>query len=599
MALVTRRSFLVIAGVALPAVSSVGQSQTTSDDPVLKALVDELERSRQLRVVGGGGDEIPYFISYMLGDQQTFSAAATLGAVTVTSSNHQRVPIIEVRVGTYDFDNTGHIFSGAYTGSRFDREPWPLDNDYQNIREALWLATDHAYKAAVESIARKRAALNSAVASTEKLADFSKADPIVSTPRINSPKIDEKSLTARVAKLSSIFSAYPEVLASGVEIAANVGPTYYVNSEGTQIRYSDDVVWLIARAETQAADGTVIRDGLSVQSLDLEHFPGDAELDQAVKGLAERTKARVNAPTGAEPGDSVAAPVLFEPLAAAQLLAQMIGDNVRIPRRPVTDPNRQVNFTPSEFEGRIGSRLLPDWMDITDDPTQTMRQGKQLQGFYPYDIEGVKPKAVSLVEKGVLKNFLWTRLPGKGWTGSNGHARLNGGYGWRAAAISNLFVSASETQPLADLKGKLIQMCKDRSKPYGLLVRRLDYPFAGGGAELQSLLAGARTGGSGRPLSPPTQIYRVYPDGHEELVRGLRFRGVSIRTLRDILAASAETTQFDFINNGAPLALLGGGGILAPASVIAPGLLFDEMEFERPQEQLQKPPIVPPPNAKS
>jgi hypothetical protein len=203
------------------------------------------------------------------------------------------------------------------------------------------------------------------------------------------------------------------------------------------------------------------------------------------------------------------------------------------------------------------------------------------------------------VEKGALKNFLWTRLPSKGWTASNGHARLGGGYGWRSAAISNLFVNASETQPLAELKGKLIQMCKDRSKPYGFVVRRLDYPFAGGGPELQSLLAGARTGGSGRPVSPPTLIYRVYPDGREELVRGLRFRGVSIRSLRDILAASAETAQFDFINNGAPLALLGGGGILAPATVIAPGLLFDEMELERPQEQLQKPAIVPPPNAKS
>ena len=247
----------------------------------------------------------------------------------------------------------------------------------------------------------------------------------------------------------------------------------------------------------------------------------------------------------------------------------------------------------------IGNRVLPDWMDIVDDPTQTERQGKPLAGFYPYDIEGVKPRPVSLVEKGTLKNFLWTRLPGKGWKESNGHARLGGGYGWRSAAISNLFINASQTEPLNGLKAKLIQMCNDRSKPYGFLVRRLDYPFASGGGELQSLLASARTGGSARPVSPPTLIYRVYPDGREELVRGLRFRGVSIRSLRDILAASAETAQFDFVNNGAPLALLGGGGLLAPASVIAPGLLFDEIEFERSQDQLQKPPIVPPPNVKS
>jgi hypothetical protein len=126
-----------------------------------------------------------------------------------------------------------------------------------------------------------------------------------------------------------------------------------------------------------------------------------------------------------------------------------------------------------------------------------------------------------------------------------------------------------------------------------MLIRRLDYPFAASGGDLRSLLAGS--GQADRAVSPPTLVYRVYADGREELVRGLRFRGLTARSLRDMLAASTETTQFDFMNNGAPLALLGGGGILAPASVVSPGLLFEELEFERPQEQFQRPPIVPPP----
>ena len=183
---ITRRGFLLVAGVSVPAVFSYAQD--AADDPVLKALVDELERSRQLRVGNGGADETPYFIAYTLGDQQTYSVAATLGAVTLTTANHQRVPIIEVRVGGYDFDNTGHIFSGAYTGSRFDTEPWPLDNNYKNMREVLWLATDHGFKAAVESIARKRAALNSVVQPGEKLADYSKSETIVSLAKLTQPK---------------------------------------------------------------------------------------------------------------------------------------------------------------------------------------------------------------------------------------------------------------------------------------------------------------------------------------------------------------------------------------------------------------------------
>jgi TldD protein len=142
----------------------------------------------------------------------------------------------------------------------------------------------------------------------------------------------------------------------------------------------------------------------------------------------------------------------------------------------------------------------------------------------------------------------------------------------------------------------MLQMLKDRDTPFGMLVRRLDYPFASGGADLQQLLASAaQSGGSARPAPPPTMLYRLYQDGHEELVRGVRFRGVSTRSLRDIMAASTEVALFDYINNGAPLAFLGAGGLIAPAAVIAPGLLFEELEFDRPQEQLQKTIIVPPP----
>jgi hypothetical protein len=235
-------------------------------------------------------------------------------------------------------------------------------------------------------------------------------------------------------------------------------------------------------------------------------------------------------------------------------------------------------------------------MDIVDDPTKSTWQGKPLVGFYQWDLEGVPGKTVSVVEKGVLKSFLTTRQPIKGFPASNGHARLAGNYGARSAAISNLFVKTTQSDSLPALKKKLIDMCKERNKPYGMLVRKLDFPFSAGRAELQALAqSGSQSGGSVRPLSPPVLVYRVYADGREELVRGLRFRGVSTRTLRDLVAASEETALFDYVNNGAPLALLGIGGLLAPTSVVSPALLFEEIEFEVPQEQLPKLPVVPSP----
>jgi TldD protein len=597
---VSLRSFLLrgailAAGLAASAAWLISQSPgpaIPADDTLLRAMRDELERSKQLAVVAG--QDAPYFFSYTLTDAQSLRISASMGAVVNVARTHFRSPSTEVRVGSYDFDNTGHIYSGISSGSRYDGS-WPLDDDYGSFRNELWLSTDRVFKTAVESMARKRASLNnSAVSSAEPLPDFSKVTPVVSIGKVTKPKIDEADWTARAARLAAIFNNYKEVLSSGLELQLIQGPTTLMNSEGTAVRYNDDMSWLYAKAEGQAPDGMYLHDAVSLQALALDKFPSEAEMNKSLTEVAEDVRALVRAPAG----ESYSGPVLMEPRAAAQLLAQLLGDNLRVPRRPLSDPGRNVPFAPSEFESRFGGRILPDSFDVTDDATQSTYNGKPLLGFYPFDLEGVAPQPVSVVEKGVLKNFLTTRQPIRGFPFSNGHARLPGSYGARAAAIGNLFVKSSETTPLADLKKRLIELTTMRGKPYGMLVRKLDYPYSAGGSELQSLAqASAQSGGSARPVSPPLLIYRVYPDGREELVRGLRFRGLTSRALRDILAASTETEMFDFVNVAAPLAILGAGGYLAPASVISPGLLFDELELEPPQDQLPKQPTVPPPNA--
>jgi len=583
-----RRPLIVAAALALSAALAIPQT-SGDDDAILKAMRDEMDRSRQLRVVGGG-DDVPYFFSYQLSDGDTFHVTASMGAVITATRARQRSPIIEVRVGSYDFDNTGHLYSGAYTGSRLDGS-WPLDDNYTTLRESLWLSTDRLYKTALESMARKRAALNSANAPAEKIPDYSQAEPVKSIQKLAHKKIDEAAWTSRIVKLSGVFNAYPEVLSSGVNFEIIDGATYIMNSEGTTLRYPDSVTFMDVRGEGQAKDGMMVRDAAVFTALELDKLPPETELQARATAVAENVRALVKAPAA----ESFSGPALFEPQAAAQLLAQLLGSNVMTPRKPLAEPGRAVNYTPSEFESKIGSRILPEWFDITDDPTQKMWNGKPLNGYYEFDLEGVPGKPVSLVEKGILKNFLTTRQPIKGFASSNGHARLAGNYGARSAAISNLFVKTSQTAPMSDLKKKLIDMCKERGKPYGMLVRKLDFPFSAGVGELRTLMSGGPQGGSARPLSPPLLVYRVYPDGREELVRGLRFRGVSTRTLRDVLGASQETALFEYVNNAAPLALIGAGGFIAPVSVVAPGLLFDEIEFELPQEQLSKPPVVPPP----
>ena len=156
----------------------------------------------------------------------------------------------------------------------------------------------------------------------------------------------------------------------------------------------------------------------------------------AVKTLAENVTALANAPKG----EDYSGPVLFEGVAGAQILGEVLGKNLALTRRPVGEGGRGGGFQPSELEGRIGARVLPESFDVVDDPTQKEWRGRPLFGHYEVDREGVAPKPLELVEKGVLKSYLLTRQPVRGFEGSNGRARMPGSYGASTAGFSNLFV---------------------------------------------------------------------------------------------------------------------------------------------------------------
>jgi hypothetical protein len=50
------------------------------------------------------------------------------------------------------------------------------------------------------------------------------------------------------------------------------------------------------------------------------------------------------------------------------------------------------------------------------------------------------------------------------------------------------------------------------------------------------------------------------------------------------------------MENGAPFALLGAGSFVAESSVISPGILFEELQLVKAQDEWPKLPIVAPPS---
>ena len=197
-------------------------------DPLLRAMKDELHRSRDLRIISL---DLPYFIEYRVADESTFSVRASLGALVASGESTVRLPLVSVRVGDYAFDNTNHIYSEAYSGSRYDPDQLSLDSDYMGFRHELWLATDRAYKTAEDAIARKRSSLKN-MNLPDQIPDFSKAPPVQAVLPVHRQAVNEAAWKDRVVKLSGIFDAYPRVLSSGVEMQITQATNYLTNSEG-------------------------------------------------------------------------------------------------------------------------------------------------------------------------------------------------------------------------------------------------------------------------------------------------------------------------------------------------------------------------------
>jgi hypothetical protein len=578
----------LVVSAALFAIAADDKKAEGAGDVLLQAMVDELERSRTLRITSL---DAPYFFEYETTDLRTFGVQASLGALLGSSHNHVRLPSVRVRAGDYAFDNSNYVLTDRFSGTRYDPDRLPIDDDYAAFRRIFWLATDRSYKAAAEAIARKHAALKQ-ITQTETLPDLWKAEAVRLIQGPRRLDIEEQRWTQRVRAWSGVFSGFEEIVSSGVAMQSGQALRYLVNSEGTRIRVPDNLLWVEIRAQARASDNSLVRDAEVIEAHDISSFPDEKEVSRAALQLAQNVRAMA----GAVRGEAYTGPVLFEGAAGPQIVAELFGSQLALTRRPVSEPQRPFPFRASDLEGRLGSRVMPEFLNVVDDPTRTTIDGRRLLGDYQIDEEGVPAKPLSIVEKGVLKTVLLTRQPMRGFNGSNGRARLPGGFGARSAAFSNLIVSSSESVSREELRKKLLELCEQRQKPYGIIVRKMDYPSSAPFDELRRIaVASQQSGSSARPVSSPLLIYRVYTDGREELLRGVRFRSFGTRALRDVVAVSSETETFSFLYNQTPFSLMGASSYVAPVSVVAPALLFDEAELEVPQDDLLRAPLVPPP----
>jgi predicted Zn-dependent protease len=563
-------------------------STEAADDIVLRAMKDELARSmKKLQIENL---QKPYFIAYRLTDTDSCTATASFGALISSlcppadaGHGRSRQLAVEVRVGDYSRDNTNfYAFqlqtSGVVRTFVSGGMGISTDDNYDEIRRQLWLATDAGYKQALDVYAKKKAALENRTR-TDDAPDFSKEEVVndsESMPRIELSRSDAEST---VKALSGLFRQAPGIDNSQVQFAAHNYVIRYLNSEGTSFNRQVSSVNITANADTQAADGMPLTDFEAIYAHSLQELPSREEMTKRLRDL----QARLQSLRTAGLVERYTGPVLFEGRAAAEIFTQGFASALIGQPRVVVDDVRFEKIFGSDdgsLIDKVGGRVLPDFLSLTDNPTAHEFQGKPLFGGYHVDEDGVKARPTVLVDKGILQTLLHTRALIPGTMQSTGSRRGPG------AIPSNLILSASKSISNDELKAELIRLVKQRNKEYGILVRRL------GNSMLAQSLGRSRTiiitnrGGAAIEVEPFLEAYKVFPDGHEELVRNLNVLGLTLGAFKDIVAVSDSPSVYTMPFRSRRLSPVISGQSFSTlptlVSIATPSLLFDELTLQRP-----------------
>ena len=197
------RRLVLAAAAGLGALGALGMlsAQAPAADPIFQAMHDEIDRARKLSLANL---EAPYFVEYVIDEQESFSVTANLGGLLSRRRERFRAPDVHIRVGDYKFDNT-NFATGFGGGSRYDLERFPLEDSYPLLRRYFWLMADSAYKSSVEAISRKRAAMRN-MQQGEQLNDFAHAEPVKSVRPFKHLVLDEDQWAGRLRTLSARYA---------------------------------------------------------------------------------------------------------------------------------------------------------------------------------------------------------------------------------------------------------------------------------------------------------------------------------------------------------------------------------------------------------
>ena len=549
------RYFLLLALVAPAAFPA--------NPPLVDILKDELNRN--FAALREKAKPAPYYLAYSVIEEEGDSIAASNGAIHAHGHSHRRTLDVSIRVGSPSFDNY-HPIRGQRGQFRASRAI-ALDDIGIAIRRSLWLETDSAWRAAAQRYADAKADTQTSVAEEDKSDDFSSEEPSVSIEIPPQYRFAAQEWTERMRRVSAELAANSAVISSAAAFIVTRETRTLVTSDGTRVEHGRIYARVILTARGKAEDGMDLASIATFEAADPERLPKLTELVASAHQVAGDLQNLKDAPVV----DPFVGPAILSGRAAGVFFHEIFGHRVEGQRQ--RDESEGQTFAKS-----IGKPVLPDFLSVIFDPTRRDYNGADLSGYYTYDDEGIKARPVTVVDNGILKTFLLSRMPIKGFDHSNGHGRREAGYDI-VSRQSNLIVESKSQVSDAKLRQMLIDEIKRQGKPYGLYF-----------ADVTSGYTTTRRRGLQAFTVVPLIVYRVYPDGRpDELVRGVDIVGTPLASFARILATSDRSSIF----NG----ICGAESGDVPVSAVSPALLVSEIEVQKKEHSLDRPPFLSAPEA--
>ncbi len=560
---------------------------------ILGALGDELDRS--LKELKLRDHEAPYFVAGAVRGVDSEELAAKYGAIFVDGEKRERHLSVDVRVGSYELDNTGNAemfdFDAADSGYAAGREApldqleggrAPLGDPALALRNSVWLLADESYKHALAAYLKKKGKEIYRPDDPQRPPSLSREPAVVHiAPPLAAP-FDRALWRNELARESARLAKRVELFDSNLRAGVDRQERLIANTEGTRIVSEQAIYSLHAMAWARAPDGMLLEDSRDWYGFTEAELPRGERLARELDQLADELAALQKAPAI----DPYTGPALLAPEASGVLFHEALGHRLEGERQ-------NDDHDGHTFKGQINHPILPTFLSVFDDPTRSVlappaaapgREAKptqpqppnqiiSLNGFYDYDDQGVPAQKTTLVKEGVLQSYLLSRAPVEGFTRSNGHGRSAPGRD-PVARMSNLIVESTRTLSWAELKAALIAEARKQGRPYGLIIRDV----SGGNTDTSSYAYQAFKG-------QPRLVYRVDANtGAEEIVRGVEIVGTPLSSINKILATGDDPRVFD--------GYCGAESGFVPVSTVAPTILIGELELQRTRKDTGRPPIL-------